>query len=293
MARSKRDRVIPWITALVGGVALVGVGTVAVLGWPYYTAAPADRIFFPEHRLFGAAGRIGLWLGVLAGALFLFNLLYLARKKVHALEVTGSMRSWLDAHVLTGILGALLVPLHSALEVKSLVTKTCIWSLVVVVVTGLLGRYMIRFIPRTRAGDPMSTAAVEAEVMAFIDEVRPKALHDAEAVRVLQRIADAASAKRRPALTFSESRARLRQVRADMRYLKTVAAGTSGSGDDIFELDFILKRVQGIYKQTAASDFASRLMDSWRIFHGVLALLFVVALGVHVGVAIYYGYVKF
>ena len=37
---------------------------------------------------------------------------------------------------------------------------------------------------------------------------------------------------------------------------------------------------------------AGRLLDSWRTFHRVLALLFLVALATHIGAAIYYGFAR-
>ena len=268
---------------------LLGTATVLHVGRAYYLAPAEERLFSPEHALFASSGRIGLIFGIGAASLVMFNLLYLVRKQVRRLDRLGTLRAWLGWHVTSGLLAGTLVLVHSTLQVKNLVTRTCVWALAIVIVTGVLGRYMVRFIPRTRSGERVGIESMQDEIMVFVDRARPALRNEIQGIRALQRLVDATGSKRRPCPTLTGNLLRLRQVRADMQLLRR-SLGRSGTASG--ELGGLLRRTSRLYSQGAVADFFSQVMDSWRIFHRVLALIFVASLSLHVGVAIYFGYVR-
>ncbi|MCA9666611.1 MAG: hypothetical protein KC503_13510 [Myxococcales bacterium] len=282
-------RIFPVVIVLLSGATLVGCAAIFIAGRDYYFASSASRLDHPQHALFAATGTIGIGCGIAATVLFLSNLFYLVRKKAR-IELLGTMRHWLRWHVISGTLGCLLVALHAVFEARTLVTQAIVWSLVVVIVTGVVGRYLVRFIPRTRDGQQQVVAELEDQVMHFIETVRPACKDDTEALAVLNRMADALdSSQALPGLGAAMKRART--ARRELRYLARTA-GAEGALPSGANLGKLMRDAGKLYRQLLLARFASNLLDSWRIFHRVLALLFIVALGLHIGAALYYGFVS-
>lgn len=286
MATRKEPRVFALLILIMSGLTLIGSVAIFVLGRDYYFH-PGERLDHADHRLFASTGVIGLWCGIAATVLFLSNLFYLVRKKAR-LEKLGTMRHWLRWHVVSGILGCLLVALHACFEVRTLVTQVVIWSLVIVIVTGIVGRYLVRFIPRTRDGQQQAIGELEGEILDFIEKVRPAVKGDAEALAVLGRMTDALDdSGDAPGLAAAIRRGR--RARQELRYLtRNVPLDLLEDGNDFKPM---MRRAGWRYRQLVAARFASNLLDGWRIFHRVLAILFVVGLAFHVGAALYYGFV--
>ncbi|HEX5757642.1 MAG TPA: hypothetical protein VF121_00450 [Thermoanaerobaculia bacterium] len=117
----------------------------------------------PRHADFWAlkpGGFRGHAFGVVGSSLMVLMLLYSARKRVRALRGLGRLREWLDLHIFCGVIGPLLVVLHSSFKVQGLVALS-FWSMIAVALSGVLGRYLYLQIPRTRAGDALTLAETE------------------------------------------------------------------------------------------------------------------------------------
>lgn len=273
---------------------LMVAGVVVVLfhGWGYYVSGDEQRMLSPQHKLFKASGAVGIICGVVSTALFLTNLLYLPRRRyAEGLKRFGPLNHWLSWHVISGLGGAAIVFLHAAFRVKSVVGMALVASVGIVLITGMVGRYMLRWIPRNRVGELLPMTQIEGAVMELVDELRPLGAEDPAAMAVLERMADTVDSSKGASRIkgFGDTRERLKQVDRDLATLKrTTRAHPAADGGA--RMDALLKRVKVVYRQAAAFQFASLFMDSWRTFHRVLALFFLVALGFHIGVAIYYGF---
>lgn len=144
---------------------VVGFGAIAIFayqGFDYYRTPLIER---PRHDLywdFKPGGTLGLRFGIAGAAMMTLMLGYSLRKRWRPLRHLGPVRMWLDYHIFLGICGPLLIVLHSSFKVKGLVSLS-FWSMVAVALSGVLGRYLYRQIPRSRTGDELSLAEVEAQ----------------------------------------------------------------------------------------------------------------------------------
>ncbi len=123
----------------------VAVG-LAYRGWDFYQLPVEDR---PEHPLYKTLRPAGFWgagYGWIAAMLIVLNLSYLIRRRFGGSKL-GSMRVWLDAHVFTGLLASVLVSFHSAFQIRNPVAIMSTVSLTLVVLTGLLGRFLYALAP--------------------------------------------------------------------------------------------------------------------------------------------------
>ena len=138
------SRRIPWLP-IVLGVILVGL-TAALLyrGWSFYQLSLEDRVEHPDFRQLRPSGLVGNGYGWIAALLVVLNLSYLVRRRLGGF---GSMRIWLDIHVFTGLFAATLATFHSAFQLRTPITQISAASLGIVVLTGLVGRFLYALAP--------------------------------------------------------------------------------------------------------------------------------------------------
>ena len=110
---------------------------------------------------------IGYTLGIVGFLLMLSTeTLYSLRKRVVGFHY-GRMSIWLQVHVFTGLVGPYLVLLHSGWRFQGLAGVLTI-ILGVVVVSGLVGRYIYTAVPRSLDGAEIAVIQLE-RAMAQID----------------------------------------------------------------------------------------------------------------------------
>jgi hypothetical protein len=129
-------------------LAVAGTMALLVYGLSYYWSSPEQRALSPKHDYLKPSGAIGLRLGMFGFLLFLFIYLYPLRKKWAWLGRQGSSRRWLDFHVLLGLLAPVVVTFHSSFKFSG-IAGVAYWIMVVVALSGVVGRYIYSQIPRS------------------------------------------------------------------------------------------------------------------------------------------------
>ena len=140
---------------------LIALAVICVVGAPYYLGPMAARVRNPLHPWLKPSGYIGQSAGLLALALFLFLWLYPLRKKFRWLAFTGAIARWLDAHVVAALGLPLLVAVHAAWHFRGVIGLG-FWSMMLVWLSGLVGRYLYARIPRSRAGVELTLDEIAA-----------------------------------------------------------------------------------------------------------------------------------
>jgi hypothetical protein len=95
--------------------------------------------------------RVSYWTGVVCGTLMLLLFLYPVRKYFFAYNGWGKMRQWFDAHVVLGSVMMLLLVYHTNfLSVRSLNGKFAFYSILLVVISGIFGRYLQQYLRKSK-----------------------------------------------------------------------------------------------------------------------------------------------
>jgi hypothetical protein len=278
MARAAREKRIPWLAIVLGLLVTTLAALLLYRGWSFYKLGLEDRTEHPDYRTLRPSGMLGNGYGWVAALLVVMNLMYLVRRRLAGSKL-GSMRVWLDIHVFTGLTAAVLVTFHSAFQLRTPVATTSAASLGVVVLTGLIGRFLYALTPaadRQRMRDALDDVEAEwpghrAELVTAIDELPgPTVPANASLIRSLFAIPrwrrvgrarrDALALILPPASALSKA-----QRVAVRRLLKTAAAEAGSSG-------------------------MAALLRSWRGLHRFFALLMLAAVLLHAGIAWHYGY---
>jgi hypothetical protein len=270
-----------WVFPAFLVVFLAAVTTaLAFRGWSFYLLSLEDRVEHPEFRVLRPSGVIGNGYGWVAAMLVVLNLSYLVRRRLGGTRL-GSMRIWLDIHVFTGSLAAVLVSFHSAFQIRTPIAAMSAASLGLVVVTGLIGRFLHALAPAAAARAMRMRSAIDAverEVPGSAQPIQhalaalppPHVPADASLLRSVVAIPRwrRVARRRREALDLilPEPRALSREGRRARRELHRAAAGEA--------------RTHGL----------SALVRSWRGLHRFFALFMLAAVLLHAGVAWYFGY---
>jgi len=155
---SKRELSLVLVLAGVFCAAAIGVVLMSFGGWEYYRTPLATRGYMPAHKFLRPSGIIGLPLGIAGAIAMLSTLPYAARKRWRPLARLGSTPKWLEVHIFFGIVGPVLVTLHTAFKFNGVVAVGY-WLMMIVWSSGFVGRYLYVRIPKTIRG--VETADVE------------------------------------------------------------------------------------------------------------------------------------
>ena len=122
-----------------------------------------------------ASGFLGHTLGILGfGLMLMTETLYSLRKRALR-RPWGTMRSWLQFHIFTGIVGAYLVFLHSAWSFNGLAGGLTFMT-AVVVTSGFIGRYIYTAVPRTADGVVIEAQELQVQLAQAREEVARRPL---------------------------------------------------------------------------------------------------------------------
>lgn len=254
-------------------------------GWGFYGLSLDDRVVHPEYRKLRPAGELGHGYGIFGTFLILTNLLYLARRRFASLSL-GSMRTWLDVHVFTGLCGAMFITFHSAFQMRSAVATATVVSLAVVVVTGLLGRYLYALAP-----DPESRALEEAvdALEGYLPGVRSqvtKVMSYQEPVDV-----ETHSSLIRSLSTLPYWMRQARERREAVELIVSNADGIAAlEPAQRKHVDRLCRQASRAAATAVRGVAVTAVLRSWRSLHRFFAILMVLAVAVHIGVAWYYGF---
>ena len=131
-------------------------------GIPYYNTPLEERFYHPDHNLFKPSGVFGHGLGIIGTLLILIGVFgYIAKKKYKVLHRFGRLKYWLEFHIFLCSLGPVMILFHTAFKFGGIVSIS-FWSMVLVVVSGVVGRFIYIQIPRTIEGRELSLNEVKS-----------------------------------------------------------------------------------------------------------------------------------
>jgi len=269
--------------AVLALLAAGGLGGFAAWAGDYYSAPFAERPIHARHHLLRSAEGFGLGFGIAAAGLFLSNLLYLLRKRLLAFEALGSLRAWIAFHVATGLLGAVCVLLHSGFHLRSALGWLAAVPLGIVVVTGLVGRYIYAHVPRSIEGRELERHELRRRLLDERERLREMGFE--VAIPPEQEIREERGLPRRLLSLVAGDR----EVAREYKALRDRLLADRRVGPEALRILPLLRRFAQDRHRLARHGELRSLMGAWRFLHRWLALLLLFALAFHVLIALRYG----
>ena len=259
--------------------------TILYVGWPYYSLSTEERALHPFHETLRSSGRIGLPLGFLALGVMTANLTYLIRKKLVSRLGVKTLPGWLRFHIATGLLGPFIALFHAGFVPTSAMGIFSMLSMAIVVVSGIVGRYILAYVPKQDDAEELALTEVRRRLVVYKRKLMALGVRTA-----FLDIEPRRRAKRDPGLIISMIRVAWgdHAARRDMRRLRReIELRSSGDSGDAMRV--LVTRLCRERQWMMRSQEMRRFIVAWRFFHRWFAIVLFSAVAFHVWVALRFG----
>jgi hypothetical protein len=272
------------------GLALIVVPN--VLGFGYYLATQSERVRSPLHAWFRPSGLFGQSAGIVSFALFLFLWLYPLRKRFPALSFLGPQAKLLDLHIVAGILIPVLAATHAAWRFSGIIGLGFA-AMLVVSLSGVVGRYVYTRMPRSKSGVLLGLEEVAAERQKLLGDLHAATGLGEEDLSAALRVVPPPDSNAGVWGTFRQLRrddqARRRAAR-DLQ--RTLSRGGAKGGNDRAWIRGVLRlarREMALQQQFQMIERTQRVFRFWHVAHLPVAITALLAVALHVVLAVAMG----
>lgn len=228
---------------------------------------------------------IRLIFGITGTFLMLSTELFYSLRKEGAIK-TGSLRTWLRTHIATGLIGPALVIWHADFRFPGL-GGAISYLTIIVVISGLFGRYIYRLIPRTIKGQARDVTDIKFEEDQIEKELRVLLAEQPEQLRIFSEMKSINDRGAGVFKTLWRSTADYyRQRRHLHRLLAVMGKKELATYSD---LENLIDRRLMLERRVRALRSSKKLLARWIVFHKPLTLTLFSLIGVHVISIFYYG----
>jgi len=268
---------------------LVVAGVGLAYGLEYYLTPIQERAFSARHELLKPSGLIGQGYGVIGTLCMLVGVpMYSLRKRARILARAGKLKLWLQTHIFLCTLGPFLILLHTGFKIGGVVS-IAFWSMVLVVLSGVFGRYIYAHIPKTIHGQFLTKQVIQDRKAELIQVIRTECDITAERARQFLLVAPVTEPKgflHSLVLAFQYDHSK-RSRKRNLRRLLSEAS----IPPHVRERTIILVLEQiSLQQQIVLLQPFQRLFRYWHVFHLPLSTVMFLILLVHIAVAVLFGY---
>ena len=278
----------------VGLFLIVGISVtilLAIYGFDYYTTPLEERFFNSDHNLLKPSGTLGHGFGIVGTLMMIIGVgVYMIRKRYRKFFNIGYLKPWLEFHIFLCSVGPVLVLYHTAFKFGGIVSVS-FWSMVLVVLSGVVGRFIYLQIPRTIQGQEISINELNTIKEKLAIRVRSVLSEDSSTLSEFEKISSADRYKSFRLITavgfFIRDYFDIKRV---MRLLKMRIKLLGISKTERDELIKAAKSEIVIARRIALLRTFQKLFHWWHIFHLPFAITMFVIMVIHVAVTIIFGY---
>jgi hypothetical protein len=287
VARKRRHRF--WIQLGAGAGILVTIA-LCVNGLSYYILADEARVASPQHASLKPSGVVGNALGIVGGVLLLLMYLYPLRKKWKWLSKKGKTKNWLDYHILMGLVGPVLITFHSSFKLRG-VAGFAYWSMIAVVASGIVGRYLYNRIPRKLDAVEMSVDEAGDLCASLTEQIRGQNVLTEEELGHLLALPSLDEVRAMPL-----GKALVVIVALDVRRAWKIWRLRSRVGAHVADHAHVSQALAAVRKQAALSKDAlflakvQQMFRMWHVVHRPFSYSLAIMATLHILVVVFLGY---
>jgi multisubunit Na+/H+ antiporter MnhB subunit len=229
-----------------------------------------------------AGGLLGHSLGIIGFLLMLLTeILYSLRKRATRSR-WGRMAWWLRFHIFTGLVGPYLVLLHTTWKYNG-VAGMVTWLTLLIVASGLIGRYIYTAVPRTLDGTIVEATDLQRQLATLESSLQDRLTDQPDLKALLANLSQPTGQGSMLILGRMwiewRQRSRWRQVKRQLQ-----AAGLSHSA----EIEPLLQRQWLLRRQIVSLTAARQMLALWHSVHVPVGVSLFVLAFIHIGGALYF-----
>jgi len=255
----------------------------AIVGFEYYATPQEDRFYLDSHDWFKPSGLFGQGLGVIGTFLILFGVvIYILRKRYNFMGRFIRMKYLLEFHIFLCTLGPIMVLFHTAFKFGGIVS-IAFWSMVAIVISGVIGRFIYIQIPHTIDGRQMNLDEVKKVKRDLAISLETNEKVDQALIRLINEFSERAAKHTSLWTRFLVKREALGTIKKKLK----------SNGIKAYERNSILSMVKeeiNLASRIVRLQSMQRIFKYWHVAHLPFALIMLIVVVMHVGVAIAFGY---
>lgn len=255
-------------------------------GADYYQLPLEERPFSEVHKTLKPGGVIGHGYGIIGTLMMIVGVFgYMIRKRVKVLYRLGRLKYWLEFHIFLCTLGPMLVLFHTSFKFGGLISIS-FWSMVAVVVSGVVGRFIYIQIPRTVEGEELSIEDIKELQEKIKQDLKDNYNLKDETYDKLVLLME--SKEETPgiiATIFNFNFAERRKLFKIKSLLKKEIDKSNFS-----ELVDLIRKEISLNTKISHLNMMKKLFGYWHVIHLPFALIMLIIAIVHVGISIAFGY---
>lgn len=229
-----------------------------------------------------ASDFFGHGLGIFGFLLMLMTeMLYTLRKRSRSAR-WGRVSSWLQFHIVTGIVGPFMILLHSSWKFNGLAGIVLLMT-GVIVVSGFIGRYIYTAIPRSADGLELEADEIHQQIRDLESAIATWSGEISSDVDALPGYAAVSVPDE-----FHLSRKPSEPITQRINVWNNQRKMDPQTREKTTSINKLINRHRTLERQRASLAQARRLMALWHTLHVPLGLAMFAAAFIHIGAAIYY-----
>jgi len=255
-------------------------------GYDYYKLPFEERPFSEVHKALKPGGVLGHGYGIIGTLMMIVGVFgYMLRKRVKAMYRLGRLKYWLEFHIFLCTLGPMLVLFHSAFKFGGLISIS-FWSMVAVVLSGVVGRFIYIQIPRTVEGEELDIE----DIQALQEEIKVKLKNDynlnENTFEKLIQLLDSKEETPGVLATIFNFNFSKRRILFKIKSLLKKEIDK----EHFREFTELIKKEISLNTKISHLTLMKKLFGYWHVIHLPFALIMLIIAIVHVGIAIAFGY---
>lgn len=249
-----------------------------LLGYSFYQTPLDQRFYHPDYQNLRASGPFGHGLGIIGTIIIAIGVFgYIYAKKTLRFEKYVRLKYLLEFHIFLCTLGPIMILFHTTFKFGGIVSIG-FWSMVLVVLSGIVGRYIYIQIPRKLNGKEL-----DAEELAHELAVLWKPLMELETTSF--RIRE---------LYLEFEKAPLQQkTKVVSKLLVILKSEDAITKNQLKLLQKNLRNLQLLSYRIARLERMRQLFKYWHVIHKPFAIIMLIIVIVHITVAALMGYTYF
>lgn len=257
-----------WSMVVITVVVTIYIGYV---GWDFYSTALEERFYHEKYEWFKPSGLFGQGIGIIGTLMMLIGVVvYILRKKYGIMERYIRLKYLLEFHIFLCTLGPILVLYHTTFKFGGIVS-IAFWSMVAVVLSGVIGRFIYIQIPRTIDDRELSMGELKELRTDLIQKIQSLTSEGSDASIQLETIEGLPDRQR-----LLNIKKIISQNISDKKKRKELLA--------VVKQEITLSRKIGRLAQM------QKLFKYWHVAHRPFAIIMLIVVVIHVAVAISFGY---
>jgi len=240
-----------------------------------------------------AVSGMGRWMGYIGAVMMIGSALYTLRLHVPGIRGIGSSKTWFDFHVVFGLAGPMLALLHTDLDIFQWYWVAWLWwAVFIVVITGLVGRFLYTAIPRAE----LATEKDKRTLDRGIQEVADQWSSLTQSANIIQHFLKAQDKQEQVVpkessmgllglmvyLVVSETR----RIRAGYALRFGALGGMKNARLRKTAIKLMARRA-AVERRTQILGVARRLLARWRAFHIAVSIVMLLMLIAHSAISIW------